>query len=72
MSIRHDYAGCPDAACELCGAYRAGYASGKDKTHEELRGGSWRMHVASCGCELCRTVKMIAAEDGNTGERRTC
>ena len=57
---RHDVAACDDTTCAYCAAYGAGYAAGKDKTHEELRGGSWRMHVACCGCESCRTVKLIA------------
>ena len=43
---RHDPVACVDPACAWCAAYGAGYAAGKDKTHEELRGGSWRMHVA--------------------------
>ena len=58
---RHDTAACTDPTCTWCDGYVDGYAAGKDKTHEELRGGSWRMHVACCGCESCRTVKLIAA-----------
>ena len=58
---RHDVAACTDATCRWCDGYGDGYAAGKDKTHEELRGGGWRQHVACCGCESCRTVKLIAA-----------
>ena len=58
---QHDTAACDDPTCTWCAAHGAGYAAGKDKTHEELRGGSWRLHVACCGCESCRTVKLIAA-----------
>ena len=56
----HDPAACDDPTCEYCAAYADGYAAGKDKTHEELRGGSWRQHGRGCGCESCRTVEMIA------------
>ena len=45
---QHDTAACDDPTCTWCAAHGAGYAAGKDKTHEELRGGSWRLHVACC------------------------
>ena len=58
---RHDTAACTDPTCTWCDGYGAGYAAGKAKTHADLRGGGWRQHIEGCGCETCRTVKLIAA-----------
>lgn len=49
---------------EACACYVEGYAQGKDKAHFEVRaildshGAS--SHADDCGCEPCKTVRMIA------------
>ena len=42
-----------------CDAYDACYVAGKDDAHAELR--AWQLgdHAATCGCELCQTVRAI-------------
>ena len=42
-----------------CAAYDASYVAGKDDAHAELR--AWQLgdHAATCGCELCQTVRAI-------------
>ena len=72
MTTGHDYAGCERDPCDRCHDYGLGWAAGKDKAHEELRGGSWRMHVGCCGCELCRTrARMKDRMDAMRPARRT-
>ena len=38
-------------------SYGEGYAAGKTKCHEELRG--WSPHARRCGCEPCLTVAAV-------------
>ena len=58
---RHDVAACDDPTCAWCDGYGSGYAAAKAHVHADLRAGAWRAHAACCGCEPCRTVKLIAA-----------
>ena len=50
LEMTHDYAGCQEPACALCGAYGDGYAAGKAGWATD-RGGD---HIRDCqgaGCE---------------------
>ena len=65
MLTRHDYAGCPDAACQLSESYGLGWAHGKVKMADELlalAGGT--AHPSDCGCRPCGVLRGILRRRG--------
>ena len=70
MLTRHDYAGCPDAACQLSESYGLGWAHGKVKMADELlalAGGT--AHPSDCGCRPCGVLRGILRRRGIGGRR---
>ena len=71
MSRRHDYAGCPDAACDRCAAYGDGWAQGKAKMRDEIvTAAAERRHAADCGCVPCAAVREVLRGRGWRPPRR--
>ena len=61
----HDPAGCQRPICPECDAYGAGYSAGKSKAHFEVRNLDHDLD-AGCGCEPCKTARIVRARRGAT------
>ena len=54
----HNYAGCQDSACDLCGAYGEGYAAGKAKALFECAIATCHMSATpECRCSPCTALR---------------
>ena len=60
--MSHDYAGCLFPLCALCQGYVEGYASGKQKAHDEVRMWELGAHEPDCGCNPCLSARVVVQE----------
>ena len=60
--MSHDYAECQFPLCALCQGYVEGYASGKQKAHDEVRMWELGSHEPDCGCNPCLSARVVVLE----------
>lgn len=54
--------GMPHEPGDYAGAYGRGYAAGKEKAHFDVRHILDDGHANDCGCEPCKTVRIVARQ----------